>query len=220
MSSLDKSDASDGFVVQRQAMVRTVQRQGVTDSRVCSAMLKVPREMFVAEEIQEHAYDDAALPIGLEQTISQPYIVALMAAVLELSETDRVLEVGAGSGYAAAILSHLAAEVYALERLPELALTSQERLRKLGIANAQVAAGDGTLGWPDHAPYNKISVAAGAAAIPPPLLKQLAAGGRLVMPLGNQRNQKLVLVTRDEHGQLQQNELCNVRFVPLIGNTE
>ena len=216
--SLSMSPDADWFAVQRRQMIRTIERQGLEDARVTEAMLAVPREAFVPNDLQEHAYDDSALPIGQEQTISQPYIVALMASLLDLLPTDRVLEVGTGSGYAAAVLSKLAAEVFTIERLPELAQRARQQLNRLGIENIHVQSGDGTVGWPEHAPYDAISVAAGGPDVPPGLLKQLSVGGRLVMPVGHDSNkQQLVRVRRTAADAYEREELCSVRFVPLVG---
>jgi protein-L-isoaspartate(D-aspartate) O-methyltransferase len=210
--------ASDEFREQREHMVHMIQRQGVSDPRVCQAMLAVRREIFVPQPLQEHAYDDSALPIGLEQTISQPYIVALMASKLELSPADRVLEVGAGSGYASAVLAQLCGEVYAIERLPDLAEQAWQRIHAQGISNVHVRTGDGTLGWPDHAPFDAISVAAGGPSVPHALLEQLAIGGRLIMPVGSEASsQQLQRIWRLSETSFRGEELCHVRFVPLVG---
>jgi protein-L-isoaspartate(D-aspartate) O-methyltransferase len=202
----------------RQAMVEhQIAGRGVRDERVLEAMRTVPREAFVPEPLAEQAHDDTPLPIGAEQTISQPYIVALMAEALEIRPGDRVLEVGAGSGYAAAVLARLAGEVYAVERHESLAREARERLAGLGIQNVQVAHGDGTLGWAEHAPYDAIAVAAGGPEVPPALLEQLAVGGRLVIPIGPEpRTQELVRVRR-QGGRTVREDLGPVRFVPLIG---
>lgn len=197
---------------------RQIAGRGVRDPRVLEAMRTVPREAFVSEHLAESAYDDSPLPIGEEQTISQPYVVALMTEALEIRPEDKVLEIGAGSGYSAAILSRIAGEVYAVERHASLAREAEERLARLGYANVHVLHGDGTLGWPEHAPYDAIVVAAGGPAVPPALLDQLAEGGRLVIPIGpDQRNQDLVRVRRRAEGGTVRELLGPVRFVPLIG---
>lgn len=206
------------FESRRQEMVDIqIARRGVRDRRVLSALRTVPRERFVPERLAEFAYEDTPLPIAEEQTISQPYVVALMAEVLELSAGDRVLEIGAGSGYAAAVLGRIAGEVWAVERHESLAREAAERLAALGYGNVRVVHGDGTLGLPEHAPYDGIVVAAGGPDVPPALLDQLAPGGRLVIPVGpDPRTQSLLRVRRAEHGFVRE-DLGGVRFVPLIG---
>lgn len=206
------------FHVQREAMVESqIRARGVRDERVLAAMRSVPREEFVPERLRTAAYEDGPLPIGFGQTISQPYIVASMTASLRLRPDDRVLEVGAGSGYAAAVLGQIAHEVFALERIPELAEQAAERIEKLGYSNVHVQVGDGTHGWPDHAPFDAIIVAAAGPEVPDILISQLADDGRLVMPVGSDRfDQRLVRLTR--HGdRVERDELEFVRFVPLIG---
>jgi len=212
MSALD-------FPALRKEMVdRQIAARGVRDSRVLEALRTVPREQFLPERLAELAYDDTPLPIGEEQTISQPYVVALMAEALELRPEDRVLEIGAGSGYAAAVLSRIAREVWTVERHASLAREARERMERLGYRNVQVVHGDGTLGWPERAPYDAIVVAAGGPEVPPALLGQLAPGGRLVIPIGpDPRNQSLVRVRRRPEGGHVREDLGGVRFVPLIG---
>jgi protein-L-isoaspartate(D-aspartate) O-methyltransferase len=211
--------ADRDFAARRQEMVdRQIAVRGVRDRRVLEAMAEVPREAFVPERLAEVAYEDGPLPIGEEQTISQPYVVALMAEALEVGPGDRVLEIGAGSGYAAAVLSRLACAVWTVERHPSLAREAEERLARLGFANVQVIEGDGTLGWPAQAPYDAIVVAAGGPEVPQALLDQLAGGGRLVIPIGpDPRTQSLVRVRRRADGGLVRENLGEVRFVPLIG---
>lgn len=191
--------------------------RGISDPAVLRAMGEVPREAFVPPEMAPLAYEDGPLPIGGGQTISQPYIVAYMTQELGLFEGDRVLEVGTGSGYQAAILSRIADQVYTVERLVGLATAARLRLKELGYQNITVHCGDGTLGWPHYAPYDAIMVTAGAPDLPMELLKELVPGGRLVIPVGaSLHNQTLVRVRRvgDE---FRREELCGVRFVPLIG---
>ncbi len=204
---------------ERAAMVeRQLVARGIRSEAVLAAMRDVPREAFIAGELAEFAYEDAPLPIEAAQTISQPFIVAAMTAALELAPHHRVLEVGTGSGYAAAILSRVAAEVYTIERHEELAAAAERRLAALGYDNVHVRHGDGTLGWPEHAPYDAIVVAAGGPDVPEPLLAQLAAGGRLVIPIGpTVREQELVRVRRTGDGTYERENLGGVRFVPLIG---
>ncbi len=211
--------ASAALAAARQRMVsRDLAGRGIHDRRVLDAMAEVPREAFLSAALAEFAYEDTPLPIEAGQTISQPYIVAAMLQALELKPRDRVLEVGAGSGYAAAVLSRVAAEVDAIERHAELAELAAARLRNLGYANARVHQGDGTLGWPEHSPYDAIVVAAGGPEVPPALLAQLADGGRLVIPVGpDLERQNLVKVERLADGTLRRTALGAVRFVPLVG---
>lgn len=199
----------------RLKMVELLEQRGIHDSAVLNAFRKVRREDFVDPGLREFAYEDHPLPIAEEQTISQPYIVALMAEALELRATDRVLEVGTGSGYAAAILGEIAAEVYTVERYPSLARTASERLR--GYPNVHVRCGDGTQGWVEHAPYDGIVVAAGGPTVPEELKRQLQVGGRLLIPVGPTRDQKLTLVRRLSDSDYSESDLGAVRFVPLVG---
>jgi len=209
---------SDDFAYQREQMVKLIRRRGIRDPAIHNAFRDVRREAFVPEAMREFAYQDSPLPIGNDQTISQPSLVALMVVALELDEQDRVLEVGTGSGYAAAILSRIASEVFTVERYAELAETARQRLEKEGLGNVRVLHGDGTLGWPEHAPYNAIIVAAGGPDVPQPLLDQLAVGGRLVIPVGSDRSlQKLIRITKTAEGSFDRDDLCDVRFVPLVG---
>jgi len=192
--------------------------RGIKDAAVLRAMREVPREAFVPPELAAHAYADQPLPIEEEQTISQPYIVAYMTEALELTPGDRVLEIGTGSGYAAAVLSRIVTTVYSVERLGTLADKARKRLTALGYSNIVVHAGDGTLGWPEHAPYDAIVVTAGAPKLPEALLEQLATGGRLVIPIGPSTFlQMLIRVRRQGINDYHSEELCPVRFVPLIG---
>ena len=186
------------FVTQREQLIEHELRTlGIREETVLQAMRDVPREEFVSEEMQEFAYRNTPLPIGSGQTISQPLIVAHMAEALELDREDRVLEVGTGSGYAAAVLSEIAAEVFTIERHRELADTATERLERLGYSNVHVRWGDGTRGWPEEAPFDAIVVAAGGPGIPQPLLDQLRVGGRLVIPVGQDvESQKLIRAIR------------------------
>lgn len=202
---------------QREKLCRQLQLEGISDPRVLEAIGNVPREEFVPEDLTEFAYRNAPLPIGEGQTISQPFVVAYMAQLLELEAEDRVLEIGAGSGYAAAILAKLASEVYAVERHRELATSAQQRLHRLGFDNVQILHGDGTQGWPEHAPYDAIVVAAGGPEVPPSLRKQLAIGGRLVIPVGSETSQRLIRVRRVTEEEFEEEELDSVVFVPLIG---
>lgn len=194
-----------------------LRRRGIGDARVLAAMAQVPREEFVAPELRDHAYEDRPLPIAHDQTISQPYVVALMIESLDVRSTDRVLEIGTGSGYAAAVLGELAREVHTVERHLDLASTATERLARLGYRNVHVACGDGTLGMIEHAPYDAIVVAAGGPTLPEPLLRQLAIGGRLIIPVGPLHVQELVRITREGDDSFRREELGAVMFVPLIG---
>ena len=203
----------------RELMIKEhLARRGIHDPAVLRAMREVPREAFVGAGMQALAYEDGPLPIEEGQTISQPYIVAYMTEALELSNSDRVLEIGTGSGYAAAILSRIVETVYSVERLEGLARSARQRLEMLGYTNIVVHVGDGTLGWVDHSPYDAIVVTAGAPQVPKPLLEQLAIGGRLVVPVGaSYELQILVRVRRLSEHDYRTEELCGVRFVPLIG---
>src|SRR5665213_2967701 len=197
---------------------RNIAARGVRDELVLDAMREVPRELFLPENLREFAYEDSPLPIEGEQTISQPYIVAFMAAALMLKGGEKVLEVGAGSGYAAAVLSEIAASVYTVERLGPLAEKATALLAELGYQNVHVLHGDGTKGWPDHAPYDAIVVAAGGPQVPESLKEQLKIGGRLVIPVGaDPRTQELVRVTRISKNEYRSEDIADVRFVPLIG---
>jgi protein-L-isoaspartate(D-aspartate) O-methyltransferase len=210
----------DPFLEQRRQMVEaTIEARGVRDARVLEAMRQVPRHLFVPEDLRASAYLDGPLPIGEGQTISQPYIVAIMTAALGLRPEDRVLEIGTGSGYGAAVLGRLASNVETLERHETLAAQAKERLRAAGFENVRVHHADGTLGWPAQAPYNGISVTAGGTRIPEALLWQLAQGGRLVMPVGSAEAQSLMRVTRTPDGHFDREDLGPVRFVPLVGST-
>jgi protein-L-isoaspartate(D-aspartate) O-methyltransferase len=201
-----------------QMVARQIEGRGLTDPAILAAMREVPREAFVSEKHRQFAYDDGPLPIPEGQTISQPYVVALMIQMLHLKPEDRVLEIGTGSGYAAAILSRIASEVHTVERMEALVEYARQNLAVVGYENVFVHQGDGTLGWPEHAPYDAIIVAAGGPDIPPALKDQLAVGGRLVMPVGSeQRAQRLVRLTRLEEDEFERENLSHVRFVPLIG---
>jgi protein-L-isoaspartate(D-aspartate) O-methyltransferase len=204
----------------RQARNRMVEDQlagrGIRDERVLEAMRAVPRHLFVPGEIRDLAYADAPLPIGQRQTISQPYIVALMTELLDLKGDEKVLEIGTGSGYQAAILGKLAKEVYSVERLPELAEKARKLLEALGYNNVHVVVADGTRGLPEHAPFDAIVVTAAAPQVPKPLLQQLADGGRLVLPVGSRDGQILERWIR-RGDQWAQERITPVAFVPLVG---
>lgn len=207
-----------GFDDRRSRMVsRDIAPRGVHDPRVLDAIAVVPRERFVPDDLAEHAYDDGPLPIGEGQTISQPFIVALMAQAADLRPGDRVLEIGTGSGYGAAVLSRLAAAVWSVERRAPLAARARRTLRDLGYGNVEVVVGDGTLGWPDAAPYDAVVVTAGAPTVPDALVDQLAPGGRLVIPVGTASDRQELLRVRATASGTSREELGSVRFVPLVG---
>ncbi len=204
------SDARDRMVVEQLA------DRGITSPAVLSAMGRVPRERFVPIEFLAEAYADRALPIDCQQTISQPYIVALMTQALELSGTETVLEIGTGSGYQTAVLAELATRVVSIERHAELSAEASRMVQALGYQNVKLIVGDGTLGWPAEAPYDRIIVTAAAAKLPEPLFSQLREGGILVIPVGTAESQALVAI-RKVAGQPEITELSGCRFVPLIG---
>lgn len=202
----------------RRMVAEQIEGRGVDDPAVLAAMRQVPRELFILSKYRNHAYDDSPLPILGGQTISQPYVVALMIAQLKLEPADKVLEIGTGSGYAAAVLSRIAAEVYTVERIEELVTFARENLALCGYDNVRIRHGDGTMGWPEHAPYDAIVVAAGGPKVPVSLRNQLAVGGRLVIPVGAEpRAQRLVRITRTGPKSFHKEALSHVRFVPLIG---
>lgn len=204
---------------QRSDMVRDqLQRRGVKDPAVLAAMEQVPREAFVPERLQEMSYQDSPLPIGEGQTISQPFIVARMIERLELTPEDNVLEIGTGSGYGAAILGRIADTVYTVERRASLAEAAREKLEKLGYDNIHVVVGDGSLGWPENAPYDAIVGTAGSPKVPEPLKEQLSVGGRLVLPVGTiPEQQVLIRLRKNGKDRFEQKEMEAVRFVPLVG---
>jgi protein-L-isoaspartate(D-aspartate) O-methyltransferase len=205
------------FTRQREEMVkRQIEARGITDQRVLEAMRSVPRHLFVSEALRDQAYGDYPLPIGEQQTISQPYIVAEMTQALELQSDDRVLEIGTGSGYQAAILSHLAYRVYTIERIRLLYSQARRCFDKLKYFNIVTRYGDGTLGWRSESPFEAIIVTAGAPIVPEKLTAQLAVGGRLVIPVGDRHSQDLVKIVKDRRG-IHQTNLGGCRFVKLIG---
>jgi protein-L-isoaspartate(D-aspartate) O-methyltransferase len=220
VNSSQESSSHDPFAAAREQMVRDqLAARGVRDVRVLEAMGRVPRHELVPPELRAEAYEDRPLPIGHSQTISQPYIVAAMTEALRLTGDERVLEVGTGSGYQAAVLAELAREVYSIEIVTPLAEQARRDLARLGYAKVEVKQGDGYRGWPEHAPFDAIVVTAAPDHVPEPLLAQLAPGGRLVLPVGRSHDQALVLVTRSAEGFVRE-ELLPVRFVPMTGEAQ
>jgi protein-L-isoaspartate(D-aspartate) O-methyltransferase len=196
---------------------RQLRRRGITNERVLAAMERVPRELFVPEKLRAYAYEDGALPIGHRQTISQPFVVATICSLLALEGDEHVLDVGTGSGYQAAVLAEVAADVVTIERIPALAAAAERALAEAGYANVEVRVGDGSLGVPDQAPFDAVAVAAAAPSVPPALHAQLAEGGRIVVPRGSRWGQDLVLVVRTPDGPVERTSIP-VRFVPLLGD--
>jgi len=191
-------------------------RRGIGDERVLATMRRVPRHLFVDEALRDRAYGDHPLPIGEQQTISQPYIVGLMTSLLALEGGEKVLDVGTGSGYQTAVLAALARRVCSIERLPALAARARGIIEGLGITNVWIRVGNGALGWPDEAPFDRILVAAGGPTVPPPLFQQLAPGGRMVLPIGDATNQTLTLV-ENVNGQMKTTSYGDCSFVKLVG---
>lgn len=208
----------DFSIARRRMVEEQVIARGITDRRVIDAMLKVPRHKFVEEALEGKAYQDAPLPIGEKQTISQPYMVASMTEALALSGEETVLEIGTGSGYQTAILALLAARVFSLERIPSLARRARKLLDVCGFGRVNIRLADGTLGWQDMAPFDAILVTAGAPEVPPDYLDQLAVGGRLVIPVGDRSIQMLMRITRTGEQEYRKEQLMGCHFVPLIGN--
>ncbi len=206
------------FDEQRKTLVESIKRKGIKDPKVINALLKVSRHLFVPKEYLHESYHDHPLPIGEGQTISQPYIVALMTEALELNEDSKVLEIGTGSGYQAAILAEIAKEVYTVERIPSLFKRAQKILADLGYDNIYFKLGDGTKGWEEHAPYDAIIVTAGAPEIPQCLVEQLTVGGRMVIPVGGEFSQRLLKIRKlDEKGKIKVEDLGGCVFVKLKG---
>lgn len=217
VKNADRSD-SDFYVSQRKQMVeKQIKDRGIEDKNVLKAMRFIPRHEFIPETYRKMAYGDHPVPIGYDQTISQPYIVAIMTELLNLKPNNRVLEIGTGSGYQAAVLSKIVGEVYSIEIVPELAKRAEKTLKRLDYKNVKVKAGDGFLGWPEHAPFDAIIVTCAPPEIPPPLLEQLNEGGRLVIPIGEQWSpQKLIRATKKD-GKIKRKLITWVRFVPMTG---
>jgi protein-L-isoaspartate(D-aspartate) O-methyltransferase len=221
-------DSDKEYALQRQQLVETVKAhvretsdylgREALDPRVTAALAGVPRHEFVPERLRDHAYDNRPLPIGHSQTISQPYIVAIMTDLLDLDAQDRVLEIGTGSGYQAAILATLIPQVYSIEIIEPLGEAARERLARLGFDNVQVRIGDGYYGWQEHAPFDAIVVTAAASHVPPPLIQQLKPGGRMIIPVGSHfMTQQLLLVTKSMNGEVRTRQILPVAFVPLTG---
>ncbi len=205
------------FKKARERMVETqLVARGIRDPRVLESMRKVPRHLFVDEALQDQAYNDHPLPISDKQTISQPYVVALMTESLKLTGHEKVLEIGTGSGYQAAVLAELAGRVFSIERHPGLALRANHVLQKLGCRNVIIRVGDGSMGWPDDAPFDAVMVTAGTPEVPQPLVDQLSVGGRLIVPVGDRISQDLILVERRSEG-ITKTNMGGVRFVDLVG---
>jgi protein-L-isoaspartate(D-aspartate) O-methyltransferase len=213
------SETLTDFAAEREAMIeRQIASRGIREPAILEAFRAIPREAFLSSEYADLAYGDHPLPIEAGQTISQPYIVALMIEAAEIKPGDRVLEVGAGSGYAAAVMSRIAGNVVAIERQPDLVQIAKERMNRLGLDNVRIVEGDGTRGWDAEAPYDAILAAASGSHVPKPWIEQLADGGRIVMPVGEPNwVQKLIKVTKGPRGNLITEDLGGVRFVPLIG---
>ena len=203
------------FQNEKAQLIMTLRGMGIVDADVLSAIEQVPREMFVARALQAHAYENASLPIAMDQTISQPYIVAIMSAALQLTGRERVLEIGTGSGYQAAILSFLCRRVYSIERLRPLLVDADNRLREIRVTNVTTRLGDGARGWPEAAPFDRIILTCAPPVIPDMLLNQLKIGGIMVAPVGRDRNQQLVTIRRSKSG-FEEATLLPVKFVPLV----
>jgi protein-L-isoaspartate(D-aspartate) O-methyltransferase len=201
----------------KKALLKDLFDQGINDLDVLAAMQTLPREIFIPQDEQERAYLNIAIPIGQGQTISQPTIVAKMTSALALDKSCRVLEVGTGSGYQTAILAQLAGDVFTIERLAELSLQARERLSSLGLTNVEFAVGDGTLGWPEKGPFDRIILTAAGPKIPPPLIDQLAEGGRMVLPIESSPGIQQLYLYRKRDGELEPQSLGGCRFVPLVG---
>jgi len=204
------------FERQRRRLIEAIRERGIDELEVLAAFDRVPRHLFLPEAVRHRAYEDTPLPIGFGQTASQPSIQALYLQTLRLKPTDRVLEVGTGSGYQTALLAQLAGHVYSVERIRELSVRARAALDALRINNVALLVGDGTIGWPRYAPFDAILVAAGAPSVPTALLDQLAPGGRLLIPIGDRNEQRLTLFVRTERG-LESQEITSCVFVPLIG---
>lgn len=210
------ADENKEFQAQRLTMIRRhLQPRGINDPQVLDAMLKVPRHLFIPESLRHLAYADHALPIDAQQTISQPYIVALMTQTLQIKPTDKILEIGTGSGYQAAVLTHLTCCVYSLEIIEELALKAAATLQRLGYDQVKVRWGDGHLGWEEEAPFDAIIITCASREVPPRLFEQLKEGGRLILPLGNPKTYQILTLITKESGKPKAQKILDVRFVPM-----
>lgn len=210
--------SSDQYRKAREHMVtHDIQKRGITDQRVLDAMRKIPRHLFVRADLRKFAYDDNPLPIGEGQTISQPYIVALMTQALEIKPTDRLLEIGTGSGYQAAVLAELARDVYSVEIIKSLAQKAEYLVQKLGYRNIKIKHGDGYLGWKEHGQFDAIMITAASPYIPPPIINQLKIGGRLILPQGTPASTQQLILYKKREDRLKKKVLSLVRFVPLTG---
>ena len=207
---------SDRYVAQRRALIERMQEKGIRKLEILRAFDTIPRHLFLPESVAHRAYDDAAVPIGFGQTASQPSLQALYMDLLELRPEDKVLEIGTGSGHQTAVLAQLVRNVYSIERLRELSVRARDVLDRMRLSNIALLVGDGTIGWSRYAPYDAILVAAAAPEIPEPLMRQLAVGGRMLVPVGSREAQRLVLVRRTEEG-YEEDEVADVTFVPLLG---
>jgi protein-L-isoaspartate(D-aspartate) O-methyltransferase len=196
---------------------RQLEERGIQDQQVLDVMARIPRHRFVDVALQSRAYGDHALPIGAGQTISQPYMVALMTEALQLSGGEKILEIGTGSGYQTAVLAEFTPRLFSIERSPELSRAAAAKLAELGYSNVILKTGDGTLGWPEHAPYDRILVTAGAPEVPPTLFRQLAPGGILVIPVGDREIQTLEVMIKQKDGKALSKRLIECAFVPLLG---
>lgn len=206
----------DRFVGQRRGLIEKLQEHGIRDLEILRAFDLVPRHEFLPRAVQHRAYEDAAIPIGFSQTASQPSLQALYMQLLELKPSDKVLEIGTGSGFQTAVLAQLVSNVYSVERIRELAVRARETLDEMRVSNVAILVGDGTIGWSRYAPYDAILVAAGSPEVPRPLAEQLAEGGRMLVPVGTMQSQRLILVTR--HGDdFEEEEVLDCTFVPLLG---
>jgi len=213
--------AQDSFILERREMVEhDIKGRGITDKKVLEAIADIPRHLFVDKNLRKKAYEDHPLPIGEGQTISQPYVVALMTEALHLSSTDRVLEIGTGSGYQAAVLAEIVNYVYTIEIRKSLAEKASKRLKELGYKNIEVKYADGYFGWKEHGPFDAIIITAAVNHIPPPLIKQLRDGGRLIVPLGPTVYFQALTLVKKLRNDLKVKQMGSVRFVPMIGETE
>jgi protein-L-isoaspartate(D-aspartate) O-methyltransferase len=211
----------DSYETKRQRMVKfDIKARGIKDEKVLDAMLKIPRHLFVDEPYRKYAYGDHPLPINAEQTISQPYIVALMSEALKLKVADRILEIGTGSGYQAAVLGEIVKEVYSLEIKKILAEKSGKLLKKLGYKNVKIKFGDGYFGWKEHAPFDAIIITAAANKVPKPLIDQLKEGGRMILPLGKTKYHQTLTIFRKKNNKMVKEEIIPVRFVPMTGQVK